>query len=138
MAYASSGLQTRLRGQNGGAASIASHGSRTMVVTSGSEEQTPPREPSGTLYLRGDQPRNRARVQWSEDTVDNEHMNRKKSKVCCIFRKQRMFGESDSESDSDCGSCSDSDSPNEYERMPDYSRQSKARKGKGRHEHCSH
>ncbi|KAJ2800657.1 Type 1 phosphatases regulator ypi1 [Coemansia sp. 'formosensis'] len=64
------------------------------------------------------------RVQWAEDTVDNEHMNRKKSKVCCIFRRQRQFDESDS--DESCGSHGssnddddgDSDSPNEYERMP--------------------
>uniref|UniRef100_A0A7S1UFI5 Protein phosphatase inhibitor n=1 Tax=Phaeomonas parva TaxID=124430 RepID=A0A7S1UFI5_9STRA len=41
-------------------------------------------------------------VQWAKDVVDNEHMNKKSSKRCCIFHKQRRFGESDSdESDSD-------------------------------------
>lgn len=27
----------------------------------------------------------RKSVKWSTDTVDNEHLNRKKSKVCCIY-----------------------------------------------------
>jgi len=47
------------------------------------------------------------RVQWTEDTVDNEHMNKKKSKCCCIYKKPLKFGESESEdSDSDCEHCS--------------------------------
>lgn len=37
----------------------------------------------------------RKKVTWSEDTVDNEHMNRKSSKVCCIFH-------SSDHTDSDC------------------------------------
>eukprot|EP00968_Pinguiococcus_pyrenoidosus_P001955 scaffold98_cov244-Pinguiococcus_pyrenoidosus.AAC.9 len=41
-------------------------------------------------------------VRWAHDVVDNEHMNKKSSKRCCIFHKARQFGESDSdESDSD-------------------------------------
>ncbi|CAF1499110.1 unnamed protein product [Rotaria magnacalcarata] len=27
------------------------------------------------------------RVQWTEETIDNEHLNRKKSKCCCIYTK---------------------------------------------------
>ncbi|KAJ1964588.1 Type 1 phosphatases regulator ypi1 [Dipsacomyces acuminosporus] len=144
----SAGVQTRLRGDN---TSISSHGSRTMVMTAGSEEEEEeqeqsqsPSEPDGVLYLRGEeQPgRGRAQVRWTEDTVDNEHMNKKKSKVCCIFRKQRMFGESDSESDSDCSSCSGDDSPNEYERMPSYATKRGKAKGSGKHRHshggCNH
>eukprot|EP00002_Diphylleia_rotans_P034915 TRINITY_DN7550_c0_g1_i1.p1 TRINITY_DN7550_c0_g1~~TRINITY_DN7550_c0_g1_i1.p1 ORF type:complete len:137 (-),score=20.75 TRINITY_DN7550_c0_g1_i1:68-478(-) len=38
------------------------------------------------------------RIKWTDDTVDNEHLNKKKSKRCCIFHKQRAFGESDTES----------------------------------------
>ncbi len=38
-------------------------------------------------------------VQWAPDTVDNEHMGKRKSKKCCIFKKKREFGESSSESD---------------------------------------
>eukprot|EP00913_Durusdinium_trenchii_P025128 g23587.t1 len=40
-----------------------------------------------------------AKVTWAEDTVDNEHLNKKKSKKCCIFSKPRAFGESSSESE---------------------------------------
>jgi len=49
----------------------------------------------------------RKKVQWTSETVDNEHMNKKKSKCCCVFVKKRPFGESDSdESDGDCDHCS--------------------------------
>lgn len=50
------------------------------------------------------QPRPQHHVRWTEDTVDNEHMNKKKSKKCCIYKKRRDFGESSSSSGSDdCG-----------------------------------
>ena len=38
-------------------------------------------------------------VNWGEDVVDNELLGRRKSKKCCIFHKQRKFGESSSESE---------------------------------------
>ena len=41
-------------------------------------------------------------VSWAADVIDNEHMDKKSSKACCIFHKARAFAESDSEeSDSD-------------------------------------
>ncbi|KAJ2557974.1 Type 1 phosphatases regulator ypi1 [Coemansia sp. RSA 1933] len=112
---------------------VPSHGSRTMVLTPNEESNEPSSTLSGgVLFLRGSsvssqdddnqQARSRAppHVRWTDDTVDNEDMGKKKSKVCCIYRKERQFGESDSdETDSSCGSDSD-DSPNEYERMPRY------------------
>mmetsp|Transcript_27619 Transcript_27619/g.61681 ORF Transcript_27619/g.61681 Transcript_27619/m.61681 type:complete len:100 (+) Transcript_27619:368-667(+) len=36
-------------------------------------------------------------VTWDEGVVDNEFMNKKSSKQCCIFHKPRQFGESDSD-----------------------------------------
>ncbi|ESN96720.1 hypothetical protein HELRODRAFT_163817 [Helobdella robusta] len=45
------------------------------------------------------------RVQWAETTVDNELMNKKKSKCCCIYTKPRAFGESDSESEDEDDHC---------------------------------
>lgn len=70
------------------------------------------------------------RVSWNADTIDNEHLNKKKSKCvycqlelphvfdcfllvrlllilgCCIYKKPRQFGESSSESDDDeCDNC---------------------------------
>jgi len=50
----------------------------------------------------GTKPEGRRGVSWTTDTVDNEHMNRKKSKCCCIYVKPKKFGESDTESDTDC------------------------------------
>eukprot|EP00416_Gambierdiscus_australes_P028319 CAMPEP_0171088440 /NCGR_PEP_ID=MMETSP0766_2-20121228/20783_1 /TAXON_ID=439317 /ORGANISM="Gambierdiscus australes, Strain CAWD 149" /LENGTH=125 /DNA_ID=CAMNT_0011546241 /DNA_START=55 /DNA_END=429 /DNA_ORIENTATION=- len=44
------------------------------------------------------EPRPQHHVQWSQDTIDNEHMNKRKSKKCCIYKKPRDFGESSSES----------------------------------------
>ncbi|KAJ2137979.1 Type 1 phosphatases regulator ypi1 [Coemansia sp. RSA 353] len=92
--------------------SVASHGSHTVVAP-----RTPVR--TGVLHLRGAQPEpepveQSPHVQWADDTVDNENMGRKKSKVCCIYHRPRRFDESDS--DSSCASDSDSDGPNDYER----------------------
>ncbi|KAH9387382.1 uncharacterized protein NEMAJ01_2278 [Nematocida major] len=38
------------------------------------------------LRLRGGLPRRR--VSFTQDTIDNEHMNRKKSKACCIHHSR--------------------------------------------------
>lgn len=43
-------------------------------------------------------------VTWSEGTVDNEDLGRKKSKCCCIYVKPKRFDQSDTESSSDEGS----------------------------------
>ncbi|KAI5630664.1 coA-transferase family III domain-containing protein [Phthorimaea operculella] len=63
-------------------------------------------EPITVVTLRPTRPAERKRVVWTEDTVDNENMNKKKSKCCCIYEKPRKFDESSSESDSDeCEHC---------------------------------
>ena len=48
------------------------------------------------------------KVSWTEDTVDNEAMGRKKSKCCCIYRKPRedLEESSESESEGECEHCS--------------------------------
>ncbi|KAK9369538.1 phosphatase inhibitor-domain-containing protein [Lipomyces kononenkoae] len=68
---------------------------------------------AGTLRLRGG-PVSDRRVTWGDDVIDNEGMGKKKSKICCIFHKQRAFDESSSDesSSSDDGSSSGSDSDN--------------------------
>jgi len=116
-----------------------SHGSRTLTVeragTSESHDSDPSAAVVGRLHLQGHRVepsehehtqgarRHRSRVVWSEDTVDNEGMGKKKSKstyclllihtVCCIFHKQRAFDESSSESsvgsDDESSSFDDSD-----------------------------
>ncbi|KAL3130757.1 hypothetical protein ABBQ38_000102 [Trebouxia sp. C0009 RCD-2024] len=68
-------------------------------------------------------PRRKAKaVRWSEDVVDNELMNKKKSKKCCIFHKQKSFGDwSDDDSDDECTDChkvSDSNKPEATSDLP--------------------
>ncbi|CAG5108872.1 Similar to SUGCT: Succinate--hydroxymethylglutarate CoA-transferase (Homo sapiens) [Cotesia congregata] len=60
--------------------------------------------PTISLCLR--KPRSNKKVQWTSSTVDNENMNKKKSKCCCIYEKPKQFGESSSdESDDECEHC---------------------------------
>lgn len=46
-------------------------------------------------------------IKWTQDTVDNEGLGRKKSKCCCQFKKPRASLEesSSSESEDECGNC---------------------------------
>lgn len=58
-------------------------------------------------------------VQWAENVVDNELLGKKKSKKCCIFHKQRMFGDwSDSDSDIECDECNNSNNNDENDAAP--------------------
>ena len=52
------------------------------------------------------------KVKFTENTIDNEHLNRKKSKCCCIYEKPKIFGDPSSSS-------SDSDSDNNGDDEPD-------------------
>ncbi|KAL7986303.1 hypothetical protein Chor_011469 [Crotalus horridus] len=58
-----------------------------------------------TIKLRKRKPSKK--VEWSSDTVDNEHLGRRSSKCCCIYEKPRAFDESSTESededDEGCG-----------------------------------
>jgi len=46
------------------------------------------------------------KIQWTEDTVDNEGLGKKKSKCCCQFRKARKeLEESSSEEEEGCDTC---------------------------------
>mmetsp|Transcript_26990 Transcript_26990/g.37676 ORF Transcript_26990/g.37676 Transcript_26990/m.37676 type:complete len:129 (+) Transcript_26990:37-423(+) len=36
-------------------------------------------------------------IEWTKDTVDNEFLNKKSSKICCVYHKPRRFDESDSD-----------------------------------------
>ncbi|KAF0988382.1 hypothetical protein HZS_6744 [Henneguya salminicola] len=47
------------------------------------------------------------RVQFSDDTIDNENLNRKSSKCCCVYRKPRKPSDtSSSSSEEECdGNC---------------------------------
>merc|ERR1711990_188309 len=97
-------------------------GSKTEIIP----QNKPEAEQEANLVINARRTENerRPRVSFTQDTVDNEGMGKKSSKVCCIYKKPKAFGESSSESDS-----SDDDvSP--YERKP------KAMKKKNKK--CSH
>ena len=47
-------------------------------------------------------PQSSRRVAFDEKWVDNENLDKRKSKCCCIFTKQRLFDESSSEDDDEC------------------------------------
>ncbi|XVE68793.1 hypothetical protein DITRI_Ditri09bG0098800 [Diplodiscus trichospermus] len=66
----------------------------TIENNSGSSSSSQPQE-TLVLELR---PR-RKKVTWKEGTVDNEFMNKKSSKICCIFHKEKPFDEDDSDDD---------------------------------------
>lgn len=56
-------------------------------------------------------PTRRRRVVWSDETVDNEGLGRKSSKICCIYHKPKAFDESSgSESSSSDNDDDDSES----------------------------
>ncbi|XP_061475108.1 E3 ubiquitin-protein ligase PPP1R11 [Rhineura floridana] len=82
--------------------STASVGASSTVTET---EVTEPENRSLTIKLRKRKPAKK--VEWSSDTVDNEHLGRRSSKCCCIYEKPRAFGESSTESededDEGCG-----------------------------------
>ncbi|CCM02778.1 uncharacterized protein FIBRA_04886 [Fibroporia radiculosa] len=95
--------------------SAPSDGSRTITLRDsqpGEGDAAPDAsgESVGRLRLRG-AVRNRPRVVWRDDVIDNEGAGKKSSKICCIYHKPKKFDESsdeesdDSDSDSDA-SCS--------------------------------
>ncbi|ORX49182.1 hypothetical protein DM01DRAFT_1338369 [Hesseltinella vesiculosa] len=130
MAY-QAGSQTRER------TATPSHGSRTLALEESSVENSPSPSPDpseiGVLRLRGDMSARRPpAVRWDSNVIDNEHMGKKKSKICCIYHKPKQVGESSDESDSSSSSSSDSenDSHNEADGQHDHHRHCRHRKKK--------
>merc|ERR1711988_520460 len=79
--------------------------STTQTVTS-TEQQ------SSTLRLNLAPPSRR--VMFTEETIDNENLNKKKTKKCCIFHKPKQHFDDTSSEESD----SSDDDVNAYERLP--------------------
>ncbi|CAL9075759.1 unnamed protein product [Musa textilis] len=83
--------------------------SHSSSVPSSSQQSQPPE----TLVLRLKRPKKK--VSWKEGTVDNEFLNRKSSKKCCIFHKQKPFDEDDSDEEDRCDKpAGDSAGPSRY------------------------
>lgn len=77
-------------------------GSSTITT----DETNLPGTSSNTVKLSLQKRKNSKKVVFTDDTVDNENLNRKKSKCCCIYEKPRTFDQSDSETDDgDCDNC---------------------------------
>lgn len=73
-------------------------GNESRTTTTNSETNT---ETRPILHLRNkktDRKKPSSGVRWTDDVVDNENMDKKKSKICCIFHPQREFGELSSDS----------------------------------------
>ena len=84
------------------------YGSSTMTLTAQDIQE------DKVIHFKLKAP-NTNRVQWVEGTVDNEHMNKHKSKICCKFEKPRTHP--DTSSSSSCGT-SDSEDGNAYDKFP--------------------
>jgi len=70
------------------------------------ESEAPKSEESTTLKLKL-QKKERKKIQWTEDTVDNEGLGKKKSKICCVYSKPRKhLDDSSSEDEEDSDHCS--------------------------------
>ncbi|KAL3870805.1 hypothetical protein ACJMK2_038845 [Sinanodonta woodiana] len=67
------------------------------------EEEEIPQSPTLRLKLR--KPKDNKKVKWTTDTVDNENLNKKKSKCCCIYEKPHLFGESSDDDDDSTDHC---------------------------------
>lgn len=65
----------------------------TLENPSPSQPQQQPQQQT-TLVLRLNP---KKKVTWKEGTVDNEFLQRKSSKKCCIFHKEKSFDEDDSD-----------------------------------------
>lgn len=93
-------------GRGGGGTTTNNTATTTMTLTQ--QDNITDEVPVLRLTL---QPR--SHVTWDDDVVNNEGLGRKSSKRCCIWHKQREFGESSTESsddDGDDGSTSSSSS----------------------------
>jgi hypothetical protein len=73
------------------------------------------------------------KVTWDEKVIDNEHMNKKKSKICCIYHRPRLNPD-DPSSDESCSSC-DEKGKNAYERPNHYEKQ-KNKENNNHHGKC--
>lgn len=82
----------------------------TVLLTETSPTASPPPSaPQLTVKLRKAKARLEKKVSWTEDTVDNEGMGKKKSKCCCVYQKPKgEFDETSESEDSDneCEHCS--------------------------------
>ncbi|KAJ1134884.1 hypothetical protein NDU88_001330 [Pleurodeles waltl] len=84
-------------------AESATSNAASNTVTETTCSTSEPENRSLTIKLR--KRKTDKKVEWSSDTVDNEHLGRRSSKCCCIYEKPRAFGESSTESEDEDDGC---------------------------------
>lgn len=105
-----------------------SHNQQQAAQPSSSRTQVVEREASpGVLAVRGAAQDEDSNVRFTEEVVDNEHMDKKKSKICCIYHPPAEFGESSEEES--CGS-DDSGPESDEGDVPNARKPKKKNKGK--------
>ncbi|KAM6958714.1 E3 ubiquitin-protein ligase PPP1R11 [Aplochiton taeniatus] len=91
-------------------AEVPGTSSETITETVQIDTPPPPQQEGRSLTIKLRKRKTDKKVEWSSDTVDNEHLGRRSSKCCCVYEKPKQFGESSSESEGDdeddegCGS----------------------------------
>jgi len=68
----------------------------TTTVTEDTQEVN-----NETLRLKLKKAGEKKKIQWTEDTVDNEGLGKKKSKICCQYKKPRAHLDESSDDESD-------------------------------------
>jgi len=68
----------------------------TTVTTEDTQEVN-----NETLRLKLKKGEEKKKIQWTEDTVDNEGLGKKKSKICCQYKKPRAHLDESSDDESD-------------------------------------
>ena len=101
-------------------------GTATEVITT-VEQQTKPEIVTMTLKPKQN-------VHWREDTIDNEFLNKRKSKVCCIFERPKLTPDDTSS----CSGSSDSDAGNNYDKFPSHQRKAMKEQAEKKKKKCSH
>ncbi|XVE99247.1 hypothetical protein REPUB_Repub03eG0181500 [Reevesia pubescens] len=89
--------------------STASSVTTTVTIENNSGASSSSSQPRETLVLEL-RPRKK-KVTWKQGTVDNEFMNKKSSKICCVFHKEKPFDEDGSDDDDDDAHDHDHDHP---------------------------
>ena len=94
----------------GASAAPSSTTAITVVDSEKEKEEGESKEEQGLKLKKKE--KEKKRVGWSAETVDNEHLGRKKSKCCCVYVKPPKFkagpggpGDDSSGDDSDGDEC---------------------------------
>lgn len=87
-----------------------SAGTNSITQVENASQASSPEDPVPSVRVKLKKPKSKLtkKVSWTEDTVDNETLGRKKSKCCCIYQKPReeLDESTDSDSEGECEHCS--------------------------------